>query len=173
MTVEYPHVGQLPNPAPDVALDERPARVIVDQRPRIGDDTRSDDAMTAEHGVEPGQVTVIPPVGALGHQFVEDARKQLLRDLAAAGKQDVRLAPLRDTAPSPSVGHQHVSFDDGDAVVELAECPGGEQPTHACSENDGVFGDPDHGIPPSRPNPRSALEGQSTRSRRALRHPNG
>jgi hypothetical protein len=80
-------------------------------------------------------VVAVPPGGAIGYEFVEKIREQLVQDLSAAGKQSVYQPALRHSAPGPGFNWQDVAFHDRNGPVAFCEDPGGQQSAHARAEN--------------------------------------
>jgi hypothetical protein len=58
---------------------------------------------------------------------------------------------LRYPPPVGGVVGQYVAFHHGDGLVEIGQNPGGEQPAHACAENNRVVTElrHSHSWPPS------------------------
>jgi hypothetical protein len=77
------------------------------------------------------QVTVIPAHNTASPQFINEVGEQLVEDLRTTRLDSVNLPALRDASPVHWRYGQHISFDNRDFLVEVAEHPGGQKSAHA------------------------------------------
>ena len=145
-------VGQGPDSAPDLALQERPARHV---------------ARGVRRAVLAQQVTAerepqLPEIAHHRHprrrQASQEPREQVVEDLRAAGQQRVRVPALRHPLAMHPCLWQHVTFDDRHPLVRIRQHLCRKQPAHARPQHDRVVTDLAHLLPPDESPPRHPLQ---------------
>ena len=150
MAVEDRHVVNSPQAPSDVALQERPARLV--QRVGLGIDAcfaGPQKPVPTIGPVEPGQFAAVPHRCTVGDQLIENPREELIQDLRTARQQSVGVRALRHAPPVSGVVGQHVTLLHGDGPVMVGQHPGGEQPAHARSQNNRMLTQHRHGENPT------------------------
>jgi hypothetical protein len=140
--VENGHVGQAPDPLPEMKFQQRSAGQIHHRRVRVGELARAVEFVAASPQRDPGQVPVVADRGAGGAQFGQQPGEELLEQPGAADRENVKVPALRHTVALPDVTVEVIALDERHGFIEPRKHPRGEQAGHPRPADNGVVAEP-------------------------------
>ena len=141
---EQGHVRDGADATSDVALQERPARLVGGEQL---DGTGADHPVPTQVVVQPRHIPTVEVGCATADKLVEESGEQLVQRLRAAGQQGMELTALGYTPSVSRLVGQRVALHHRHGLEEVRQRPRREQSGHACAQHHRMPTDRDHCAP--------------------------